>query len=207
MGRHPPNRPPRVKNESEEDINTSAAELVYGTTLRIPGELVVDADSIDPQQIYVERLRRHMREIRPVPTAHHCKRRPFTHKDLYTCTHVLLKLIGGKRSLDQPFERPYKVLERISDTVFKIKVNDVPLTVSTERLKPAFIEGLPQQIANDLTNPADPVTQSLDTHTQPTSVSLFIAQPTSPTSSTTPIPQPSMRDAGKSTELPSESQN
>ena len=112
-----------------------------------------------------------------------------------------MKLIGGKRSLDQPFEGPYEVLERISDTVFKIRVNDVPMTVSTERLKPAFIEGLPQQIPNDLTNPADPVTQPLDTYAQPTSVPLFIAQPTSPTSSTTPILQPSQTETKKKTQL------
>ena len=71
-----------LRTSLKEDINTSAAELLYGTTLRILGELVVDSDSTDPQQIYVERLRRHMREVRPVPTAHHCRRRTFTHKDL-----------------------------------------------------------------------------------------------------------------------------
>ena len=54
---------PPSRTSLKEDTNTLAAELVYGTMLRIPGELVVDSDSIVPQQIYVERLRRHMRKI------------------------------------------------------------------------------------------------------------------------------------------------
>lgn len=65
-----------------------------------------------------------MRKLRLVRTARHSKRKPFTHKELYPSSHILLKVIGGKRSLDQPFEGPYEVLERVSDTVFKIKVND-----------------------------------------------------------------------------------
>lgn len=129
----------------KEDISTSASELVYGTTLRIPGEFIMDSEVSDPQQIHSERLRRHMRQLRPVPTAQHSKRRPFAHKDLYSCTRVLFKVGGTKRTLEQPFEGPSKVLERIADNVFIIEKDGEPMTVSTERLKPAYMESVPQE--------------------------------------------------------------
>lgn len=152
-----------LRTSLKEDINTSAAELVFGTTLRIPGEFLVDSETTDPQQIYVNKLREHMRAIRPVPTAHHSKRKPFTHKTLYTCSHVLLKIIGGKKSLDQPFDGPHKVLERLSDVVFKIEVNGEPMTVSTERLKPVFLEEPSQQTATVQSDPSlnSPAPQSV----------------------------------------------
>lgn len=132
-----------LRTSLKEDIKTTCAELVFGTTLRLPGEFLIDYEGNDTQQIYVQRLRTFMRGIRPVPTAHHSKARLFVHKNLYDCTHVFLKN-DAKRSLEHPFEGPYKVIERVSDNVFKILVNDQAITVSTERLKPAFIEATPE---------------------------------------------------------------
>lgn len=128
-----------LRTSLKEDIQSSAAELVFGSTLRIPGEFLVDHETNDPQHIYSQRFRTFMRNIRPVPTAHHCKKKPFVHKTLYECTHVFLKN-NAKLSLEQPFLGPYRVIRRISDVVFEISVNDELVTVSTERLKPAFVE-------------------------------------------------------------------
>lgn len=120
---------------------------------------MIDSGSTDCQQLYVEKLCRHMRELRPVPTAHYCKRRPFTQKDLYTSTHVLLKVVGEKRSLDQPFEGPYEVLEGISDNVFEIKVGEEPMTDTTERLKPANFDSTPHQLKKTPPSQNDPPNQ------------------------------------------------
>ncbi|KAL1497412.1 hypothetical protein ABEB36_008389 [Hypothenemus hampei] len=48
-----------------------------------------------------------------------------------------LELMGP---FEAPYEGPYEVLERITDRVFKVKMNNKTVTVSTERLKPAFLE-------------------------------------------------------------------
>lgn len=128
-----------LRTSIKEDIKTTAAELVFGTTLRIPGEFLVDYEANDSQQIYVQRLREFMRALRPVPTAHHSRRRPFVHKNLFECTHVFVKN-NARKSLEQPFQGPYEVIQRISDVVFKIRINDEHVTISTERLVPAFYE-------------------------------------------------------------------
>ena len=108
------------------DSGFSPAEFVYGTTLRIPAEFVLpDYESAD-QQIFLEEFRKHVRQVKPVPVGHHCKRRVFVHKNLASCTNVFLRVTISRRSLEQPYTRPHKVLDRISDRVFKIHVNGVP---------------------------------------------------------------------------------
>ena len=120
------------------DSGSSPAEFVYGTTLRIPGEFVLpDYESADPQ-IFLEEFCEHMRQVKPVPVGHHCKKRVFVHKDLASCTHVFLRVTVSKSSLEQPYTGPHKVLDRISDRVFQIDVNGVPRNVSVENIKPAY---------------------------------------------------------------------
>ncbi|CAD1472672.1 unnamed protein product, partial [Heterotrigona itama] len=42
--------------------------------------------------------------------------------------------------LEQPYEGPFRVIKHISDNVFLIDYKGKETTISTERLKPAFIE-------------------------------------------------------------------
>lgn len=46
-----------LKNSFKEDIKTSAAEMVYGTTLRIPGEYFTFEEPIRCPQMFVQKLR------------------------------------------------------------------------------------------------------------------------------------------------------
>jgi len=60
----------------KEDLNASPAELLFGTTLRIPGEFFIEEDfPVDPE-IFLEKHRVHMRNIRSSPTSHHSKKTP-----------------------------------------------------------------------------------------------------------------------------------
>lgn len=107
------------------DTEASPAEFLYGTTLRVPGEFVLPDDFIPNPQIFIEEFREHMRKVKAVPAAHNCKKRAFYHKNLYTCSHVFMRVTGTKKSLEQPYTGPHRVLERISDRVFKVSVNGV----------------------------------------------------------------------------------
>jgi hypothetical protein len=122
----------------KEDLKASPAELVYGTTLRIPGEFFLDEDLPSDPQMFIEPFREHMRELRSSPTAHHRKIVPFVHKDLHTCSHVFLREDAVKKPLQQPYSGPHLVVARPSDIVFTIRVNGKDTNISIERLKPAF---------------------------------------------------------------------
>nr|XP_034194541.1 uncharacterized protein LOC117610820 [Osmia lignaria] len=52
----------------KEDIGVSAAELLYGAPLRLPGEFFIDTQTRD---FCTDDFRLHMRQIRPKPTVHH----------------------------------------------------------------------------------------------------------------------------------------
>jgi len=64
----------------KEDLNAFPAELIFGTTLRIPGEFFIKENfPVDPK-IFLEKHKVHMRNIRSSPTNHHSKKTPFIQK-------------------------------------------------------------------------------------------------------------------------------
>lgn len=128
--------------------------ILYGTTLRVPGEFCLPDEFTPNPQIFLEEYREHMRNVKPVPVAHRYKKRAFFFKELHSCTHVFLQC-NGTRSLERPYSGPHKVLERISNLNYQIEVNGAPRVVTTERLKPAHF------IPEDLTPPALPGTVPL----------------------------------------------
>ncbi len=58
-----------IRSAFKDDISATAAELVYGTTLRLPGEFFVGSSTssaLDPTE-YVDRLKSHLTTLRPCP--------------------------------------------------------------------------------------------------------------------------------------------
>ncbi|XP_070522385.1 uncharacterized protein [Cardiocondyla obscurior] len=134
-----------LRNALKEDIGTSAAELLYGTQLRIPGEYFNQEELSQEPFPFLEKLRETMREIRPSQTAHHNKPRTFIHKTLHICTHVFVRVDSVRKPLDQLYEGPFTVLERPSDFCFRIDIRGRPTDISIDRLKPAFLETTAEQ--------------------------------------------------------------
>ena len=129
-----------LRTSIKEDLGTTAAELVYGSPLRIPGEFFLHDETPSNPQTFVEHLKEQMRQVCPRPTAHHNKPRIFTHKDLYSCTHVFLRIDRTRKPLEPPFEGPYRVINRPSNKVFTLEIQGKAVTVSVERVKPAHLE-------------------------------------------------------------------
>jgi len=129
----------------KEDLKTSAVELVYGAPIRLPGEFFTNEDPPENPQIFIEKLRESMRKRRPTPSAHHTNQKVFNYKDLFSCSHAFIRVDAVKRPLDCPYEGPYEIIERISDRVFKLNIKGKQVTISTERLKPAYQEIIPSE--------------------------------------------------------------
>jgi hypothetical protein len=60
-----------IRTAYKEDLQSSAAELVYGEPLRVPGELLVPAAPKVETSVFIHQLRRHMDQVRPTPAARH----------------------------------------------------------------------------------------------------------------------------------------
>lgn len=122
----------------KDDLNASCAELMYGSTVRLPGEFFDDQTVDDNPAQFVNQLREQMRNIRPTQSAHHNKPVEFVHRNLSSATHVFLRDDRVRTSLSPPYSGPHPVIERITNRLFRIEVNGKNFNVSTERLKPAF---------------------------------------------------------------------
>lgn len=125
----------------KEDIQATPAELVYGTSLRLPGEFFEPTNNVTPPKSeYVRNLKIMFENIKPVETANHNTRRKiFVQKDLSICTHVFVRNDAVSPPLTPPYNGPYKVLERKPNT-FVIEMRGKKQEVAIDRLKAAFIE-------------------------------------------------------------------
>ena len=130
-----------VRSAVKERLGRSAAEMIYGTTLRLPGEFTkqytVDANT--DLENYSDKLRVAMSRLRLCPPrdTHHTNISQY--KEIETCTHVFLRRIAIAPPLTAPYGGPYKVVAR-SGRVMEILMKGKVETVSLDRVKPAHLE-------------------------------------------------------------------
>ncbi|GFW41313.1 transposon Tf2-11 polyprotein [Trichonephila clavipes] len=121
----------------KEDILCTPVELVFGTTIRLPGEMFDSSKPDDDVVNFVSKYKSHMQSLHPKPPKHHGKRPVFIHLGLLEATHVFLRRDMLRRPLQQPYDGPFKVLQR-KDKVFFLDINGKRVSVSIDRCKPAF---------------------------------------------------------------------
>ena len=130
-----------VRSAVKERLGRSAAEMIYGTTLRLPGEFTkqytVDANT--DLENYSDKLRVAMSRLSLCPPRDTQQHNIFQFKEIATCTHVFLRRIAIAPPLTAPYDGPYKVVAR-SGRVMKILVKGKVETVSLDRVKPAHLE-------------------------------------------------------------------
>ena len=121
-------------------MQCSAAELVYGTSLRLPGEFFHHdvSDTIVEPTTLLTRLETTMRELRPVPVREQSQHNAYVSKDLASCTHVFMRNDAVRKPLQQPYNGPFRVLER-TDKYFTLELNGRKDKVSLDRLRPAYL--------------------------------------------------------------------
>lgn len=127
-----------LRTSFKEDIKASSAELVYGETLRLPGEFF---DEVDPPNSheFISQLRNYFRNLKPMQTSHHTNgKTTFIQSELQNCTHVFIRNDTVRKSLQQPYDGPYLVQERHSK-YYKVQVRNKQLNISIDRLKAAHI--------------------------------------------------------------------
>lgn len=122
----------------KEDIGTTVSELVYRTTIKLPGECVEESNPKTNEHEFVQQLRTHFHSIRPVHTSNHSKQSPFVFKDLQTCSHVLVRVDSVRSPLQKPYTGPYMVKKRFTKN-FILDIGGKSKTISIDRLKPAFV--------------------------------------------------------------------
>ncbi|BHF78091.1 hypothetical protein SprV_0602120100 [Sparganum proliferum] len=147
-----------IRSSVKEDIQCTAAELVYGTPLRLPGEFVQSSKTnTNIPSTFVQQLKQRMAQLRPTPTRLTSKR-VFVHEDLKSTPFVFVRHDAVRKSLCSLYGGPYKVLQRM-DKYYVIQKADKTDTVSIDRLQPAYLECIPLSVVpptSSAPSPPDP---------------------------------------------------
>lgn len=133
-----------IRSAWKDDIKATTAEMMYGRALRLPGELlaVKPEQRIEPEN-YAAQLRKILQAIKPTQTSNH---------------DVFLRVDTMKKAMQPPYEGPYEVI-KWNDRTVTIKRDEQLTTVSTERIKPAFMDNAaeePQRSADEQPQPNQP---------------------------------------------------
>ena len=132
--------PLSIRASIKEDIGHTPVELLYGTTLTLPGQMVapISPHNVPEPTNYVHRLREFMsRPLHIHPSPQSVK----THfpLDINQWTHVFMRNDGVPMRLRLPYSGPYQVLRRHTK-YFILDMNGKQKAVSVDRLKKAVIE-------------------------------------------------------------------
>ena len=129
-----------IRSALRTDLDCSVAELVYGTTLRLPGEFFTSSsESLPSAAPYAIALRTMMRDIRPVePRDAPATRATHVAPALQSATHVFIRTDAVKKPLQPPYTGPHPVISR-AEKHFVVNVNGRRDTISLDRLKPAHM--------------------------------------------------------------------
>jgi hypothetical protein len=127
-----------LRTASREDDQPSPAEIVYGTNLRLPIDLLIRNDDrvLDPSA-YTDRLIRDMQTVGPIITRDPI-RQSYVDKNLQTCQRVFVRNEGIK-GLNPVYSGPFKVLQR-AETYFKVQLPNRVDNITIARLKAAHTE-------------------------------------------------------------------
>lgn len=126
-----------LRSTVKEDINATPAEMLFGSTLRLPGDFIHDNSNFTPQTEFVRELKKKMNSLRPTQTAHKQQQQTFIHRDMRQCTHVFLRIDAVKTPLQQSYDGPFKVIKKY-EKYFLIDMGHRKAKISIDRLKPAY---------------------------------------------------------------------
>ena len=129
----------------KEDLQCTAAELVYGTTLRLLGEFFNDskAEATPDPASYVTRLKGVMKVLQATPVRKQqlCTN-TYVSPNLKSCTHVFIHHDAVKKPLQKPYDGPYKMIKH-SNKHYTVDIDGHHEVVSIDCLKPVFHDAPP----------------------------------------------------------------
>ncbi|KAK3748814.1 hypothetical protein RRG08_065321 [Elysia crispata] len=129
-----------IRSSWRVDPGCSPADLVYGSTLRIPGEFLQphDARTVEPDVPFLRHLQQTMRSFQPPTPQFHGQPSVYVPANLAPAKFVYVRKDSHKHPLQRPYDGPYLVLNK-SDKFFTVDIKGRPETISIDRLKAAFV--------------------------------------------------------------------
>ncbi|XP_059096078.1 uncharacterized protein LOC131890688 [Tigriopus californicus] len=130
-----------IRAAPKADLEASSAQLVYGTSLVLPGEFW-PASTSEPSRRSATELESALRHLLPVPTQFHGTTHSHVPRTLQSTDFVFVRRDRKPHPLVSPYEGPFKVVRR-DEKYFTLLVRGKEERVSLDRLKPAFVNNPP----------------------------------------------------------------
>ena len=172
-----------MRTSVRSDSQCSPADLVYGTPLRLPGDIFQPSSPLPLASDFARQLQTVMASSNPMPVLHHGSPSSRVDPALGSSSHVFLRVDAVRRSLVPPFLGPFLVLRR-SDKTFDILQEGKTATVSIDRLKPAHFSPPEGPLPPPAAVPAPPAPSATE------SLSLAPAATSEPSTPSFPAPAP-----------------
>ena len=142
-----------IRTSWRVEPDCSPAELVYGSTLRLPGEMIQTSDprATQPTTVFARSLQGAMQRATPTVPQYHGNHPNQVPTDLAKTGFVYLRHGGTRHPLQRPYDGPFKII-KCQDKYFVIDKNGRTEKVSIDRLKSAHVTWLTDTTTNHPTN-------------------------------------------------------
>ena len=121
-----------------DDLGYTTSAMVYGKTIRLPGEFFTTPKSTGLTSDFLTHLQTSLDQVRPSARKQNTQHKSFVHEDLSTASHVFVRVDRVKKFFETPYDGPYAVLHR-SAKYFSLQIKGNSVNVSIDRLKPAYL--------------------------------------------------------------------
>ena len=93
-----------IRSSVREDSGTSPAELLYGSVLRLPDQLLpgIGHDDQSPSSAFVQDLREKMKQSVQMPVVYHGQQHPHLPASLASASHVFVRIDAVRPLLSGP---------------------------------------------------------------------------------------------------------
>ena len=178
-----------IRTALKPDIGYSSAESMYGTNLRLPGDLIIQSKPTDAPDLsqYTDRLKETMRQVAPAQSRNFTHTKTYMDPKLETATHVLVRTDAVKTPLQPTYRGPYPVLEKRAK-YYKVDINGKTDSISIDRLKAAHVDEQYLQVHKARTPIV--VSRGGDTNHRNKAVQPSATQPTPSNTTTQPTTAP-----------------
>ena len=128
-----------LRSAWREDADCTPADLVFGTTLRLPGQMIKAPlnTAIPTSQFLAEFRERMYRLVPPVPV-YHTQPATYIPQDLASAKLVYMRHDAVRGPLQRPYNGPFRVIRR-GPKFFVIDKNGQHDSVTIDRLKVAYV--------------------------------------------------------------------
>ncbi|GFX24852.1 transposon Tf2-9 polyprotein [Trichonephila clavipes] len=87
-----------LRSALRSDTNYTIAQMVYGQTIRLPGEFFEKPKNVLDLDTFAEEFQKQMDQLQPLRTRRQPSQKHFVHKDLHNSTHVFIRVDRVKKS-------------------------------------------------------------------------------------------------------------